>query len=99
MPRTVSGSTGALHRFFTVIGGVAAKRALVNGAIRISVEWHTKMLEFVHHLVGFAAHELNGILIAQPVRAFDGVVEVIVPVVFRHVAQAGTNATLCSHCV
>ncbi len=39
----VSGGAGALHGFFAVVGGVAAKRALVNGAVGVAVEWHAEV--------------------------------------------------------
>ena len=88
---------GTLHGLFAVVGGVAAKRALVDGAVRVAVERHAEVFELVHHLGCFTAHELDGVLVAQPVRALDGVVEVVVPVVLGHVAQRGRNAALCRH--
>ena len=94
MPCTVSRRTGALHRLLAVVGGVAAKRTLINRAIGVAVEWHTHVLEVVHHLGCFTTHELNGVLVTQPIRALDRVVEVVVPVVLGHVTQRGTNAAL-----
>ena len=40
------------------------------------------------------AHELDGILIAEPVRAFDGVVHVPAPVILAHVAERRADAAL-----
>jgi len=94
---TVGGGAGALHRLLAVVGGVAAKGALIDGAVRVAVERHAEMFQLIHHVGCFAAHEFDGILIAQPVAAFDGVVEVVVPVVLAHVAQRGGYATLCRH--
>jgi len=37
---------------------------------------------------------MNGVLIAQPVRALDGVVHVPLPVVTFHIAQSGVDAAL-----
>ena len=91
----VSGSTGALYWFFTVIGSVATERPLVNGSIRIAVERHAHVFQVVHHLGRFATHELNGILVTQPVGTLDGVVEMVVPVVLIHVAQRGSDPALC----
>ena len=85
---------GALHRLFAVVGGVAAEGALVNGAVGVAVERHAEVFELVHDFRCFAAHELDGVLVAQPVGALDGVVEVVVPVVFAHVAQRSGHAAL-----
>ncbi|MDT4860489.1 hypothetical protein FQZ97_950570 [compost metagenome] len=94
---TVRRGAGALHRLLAVVGGVAAERALVDGAIRVAVERHAEVFELVHDLRRFPAHELDGVLVAQPVRALDGVVEVVVPVVLAHVAERGADAALRGH--
>jgi hypothetical protein len=52
------------------------------------------MLQFDNRRDGFAAHIFDGVLIAQPVRALDGVVHVPAPVVLAHVAERGGNAAL-----
>ena len=78
----VGSSAGALHSFFAVVGSVAAKRALVNRAVRVAVKRHAHVLEVIDDLGRFAAHVFNGVLVAEPVGAFDGVIEVVVPVVF-----------------
>ena len=44
------------------------------------------MFQFDHRRHSFPAHVFDGILITQPVRAFDGVVHVETPVVFAHIA-------------
>ena len=93
----VGRGAGALHRLLAVVGGVAAEGALVDRAVGVAVERHAHVLELVHHLAGLAAHELDGVLIAEPVRALHGVVEVVVPVVLGHVAEAGADATLRRH--
>ena len=97
----VTGAVGrgasALHGLFTVVGGVAAKRALVNRAVGVAVKRHAEVFEFVHDLRCFAAHEFDRILVAEPVGALDGVVEVVVPVVVAHVAQRSTDAALGCH--
>ncbi|MNT24878.1 hypothetical protein D3C72_1603760 [compost metagenome] len=97
MAGTVSRGAGALHGLLTVVGGVAAERALVDGAVGVAVERHAEVFELVHDLGRFAAHELDGVLVAQPVGALDGVVEVVVPVVLGHVAQRCGDAALCRH--
>ena len=93
----VGRGAGALHGLFAVVGGVAAERALVDGAVGIAVERHAEVLELVDHLGRFAAHELDRVLVAEPVGALDGVVEVVVPVVLAHVAERGADAALRGH--
>ena len=93
----VGRGAGALHRLFTVVGGVTAEGALVDRAVRVAVKGHAEMFELVNDLRRLAAHELDGVLVAQPVAALDGVVEVVVPVVLGHVAQARTDTALRSH--
>ena len=93
----VSGGASTLHRLFAVVGGVSTERTLVDGAVRVAVKRHAHVLEVIHDLRGFTAHELDRILVAEPVRALDGVVEVVVPVVVGHVAQRGTDAALRCH--
>jgi hypothetical protein len=48
---------------------------------------------------GFLAHIFDGVLIAQPVRALDGVVHMKAPVILAHVAEAAEMppcaATVC----
>src|SRR5690625_5202689 len=94
MARTVGRRASALYGFFTKIGGMAAKGALIDGAIGVAVERHAKVLELVDSMVGLATHELDGILIAQPIGALDGVVHVPVPVVFAHVAERRPDTAL-----
>ena len=93
----VSRSAGALHGLFAVVGGVAAEGALVDRAVGVAVERHAHVFQVVDDLGRFAAHEFDRVLVAQPVGALDGVVEMVVPVVLGHVAQRGTNAALRGH--
>ena len=65
--------------------------------VGVAVEGHAHVLELVDHPGRFAAHVFDRVLVTEPVRALDGVVEVVVPVVLRHVAQAGTDAALRGH--
>ncbi len=97
MSRTVGCRAGPLYRLFAIVSGVAAKGALVNRPIGVAIKRHAHVFEFIDRPRGFAAHEFDGILIAQPVRTLDGVVEVIVPVVLVHVAQRCTDAALRGH--
>jgi hypothetical protein len=90
-------SAGALHGLLTVVGGMAAEGTLVDRAVGIAVERHAEVLELVDDVRRFAAHELDRVLVAQPIGTFDGVEEVVVPVVLAHVAQRGADAALRSH--
>ena len=55
------------------------------------------MLQLVHRLRSAAAHIFDGILVAQPVGAFDGVVHVPAPVVLAHIAERRRHAALRRH--
>ncbi len=55
------------------------------------------MLQLDHRGWRFLAHELDGVLVAQPVRPLDGVVHVPAPVVLTHVRQRRADAALCRH--
>lgn len=95
--RAVGGRAGALHGLLAVVGGVAAEGALVDRAVGVAVERHAEVLELDHDVGRLAAHELDGVLVTQPVGALDGVVEVVVPVVLAHVAERCGNAALRGH--
>jgi hypothetical protein len=43
------------------------------------------------------AHELDGILIAKPIRTLDGVIHMPAPIVFAHVREGCANAALRRH--
>src|SRR3546814_12959815 len=96
MTGTVGGGTGALYRLFAEVGGVPAERTLVNGAVRIAVERHAEVFKFVNGVGRFAAHEFDGVLVAEPVGTLDGIVHMPVPAVFAHVAQRRADAALRS---
>jgi hypothetical protein len=91
---TVSGGAGAAYRLFAEVGHVAAERALVDLAVVGTVERHAVVFELDHHFVGLLAHELDRVLVAEPVGALDGVVHVPRPVIFLGVAERGGNAPL-----
>src|SRR5690606_32147385 len=60
-------------------------------------ERHAVVFEFDHRGGRFLAHELDRILVAEPVRALDRVVEMEAPVVLAHVAERGADAALRRH--
>ena len=84
---------GALHRG-------AAERAQVKLAGVVAVEGDADVLE-VHHLAGrLAAHHLDRVLVAEEVRALDGVVGVRAPIVGdadRGVDAAGGRHRVRAH--
>ena len=91
----VGGGAGALRgRAFAELGGHAAERALVDAAVLGAGERHAVVLELVDGLDGVAAEVLDGVLVAEPVGALDGVVHVPAPVVRAHVAERGGDAAL-----
>src|SRR5690606_27668788 len=60
--------TGALDGFFAKIGGMPAKWTLIDGAVGIAIERHPEVLEFVNGIRRLTAHELDGVLVAEPIR-------------------------------
>ena len=84
----------ALNGLLTKVGGMPAKWPLINRAIRIPVEWHSKVLEFVDHLRRHPAHELDRVLVAEIIRPLNGVEHMPVPVVLAHIAQRSPNPPL-----
>ena len=94
----VGGSGRALRRrALAVLGGHAAERALVDAAVLRAAERHAVVLELVDRLRRVAAQVLDGVLVAQPVGALDGVVHVPAPVVRAHVAERRGDAALGGH--
>ena len=85
---------GALRDALAVVGGHAAERALIDLALLRARERYPVMLELDHRRGRHLAHELDGILIAQPVGAFHGVIHVPAPVILAHVAECGGNTAL-----
>jgi hypothetical protein len=90
----VGGRTGALGDAFAVVGRHAAERALVDLAFFSAGERHAPMVQFVDGGRRVAAQIFNGVLIAEPVSALDGVVHMPAPVVRAHIAERSRNAAL-----
>ncbi len=92
---TVRGSAGALNRRAgTEILHVAAERALVDLAFFITRKRHAVMFELIDRLRRFHDHVLHGVDITEPVGTLDGVIEVPLPAIRRHVLQRGGNTAL-----
>src|SRR5712692_9718586 len=92
----VGGGAGALRGALAVMGGHAAEWALIDLAIFLAArERQAPMLKLVDRLRRVAAQIFDGVLVAEPVGALDGVVHVPAPVVRPHVAERSRNPTLC----
>ena len=83
----VGGGASALRDAFAIVGRHAAERALVDLAFFSAGEWHAPMVEFVDRGRRVAAEILNGVLVAEPVSALDGVVHMPAPIVRSHIAE------------
>ena len=77
-----------------VVQALAAERALVDLAVLGPREGQAVRLELEDRARRLAAHVVDGVLVAQPVRPLDRVVHVPAPVVFGHVAERGVDAAL-----
>src|SRR5574340_229727 len=76
---------------------LAAEGTLVDGAVVEARERQPHVLEFVYCAGGLTAHELDRILIPQPVAALDRVVHVPFPAVVVDVGKRGGDAALRRH--
>ena len=90
------GGTGAAMGLaaLAVVEGLSTKGTLVDLAVLGTAERETELLQFQNGRGGLPAHVVDGILIAEPIRALDGVVHVPSPVVLGHVAQGGVHSAL-----
>ena len=82
---------GAMRRALAVVSRHAAERALIDAAVGGARERHAVVLELDDRGRRFLAHELDRVLVAEPVRPLDGVVEMEAPVVLAHVAERGAR--------
>src|SRR5262245_64856048 len=94
MAGAVGGGAGALRDALAVMRGHTAERTLVDLAVVAARERQAPMLELVDRVGRAAAHVLDGVLVAEPVSALDGVVHVPAPVVLAHIAERGGDAAL-----
>src|SRR6478609_10049683 len=97
MAGTVGRGAGALCNALAVVGGHAAEGALVDASFRSPRERHAIVFQLDHRSWRLLAHELDGVLVAQPVRALHGVVHVPAPVVLAHVGERSTDPALRGH--
>src|SRR6516165_7288048 len=97
MTGPVGGGAGAHRQLLAPVQGMAAKWALIDVAVFGARERHAEMLELDDRRHRVFAHVFDCVLVAEPVRAFDGVVHVPAPVVLAHISERGTNAALCRY--
>ena len=90
----VGGGAGALRDALAEFRRHAAERALIDLALLGARERHAPVVELVDGGGRVAAEIFDRVLIAEPVRALDGVVHVPAPIVRPHVAERGGNAAL-----
>ena len=91
----VGGVAGPHDRFARIFIGMAAKTALGDFAIGEAVKRQPHMFQFNNSRDGFFTQHIDGILIGQVIRAFNGVIGVPFPTVFFHICQGCANAALC----
>ncbi len=92
--RAVRGRAGALGGALAEVRRHAAEGPLVDAPFLRARERHAVMLELDDRGRGLLAQVLDRVLVAEPVRALDGVVHVPAPVVLAHVAECGADAAL-----
>jgi hypothetical protein len=90
----IGGRAGALGNSFSVLCRHATERTLIDASVIGAGERHTVVLELDNGGRRFLAHELNCVLIAEPVRAFNGVVHMPAPIVLAHISQRSADAAL-----
>ncbi len=90
----VGGGAGALRGALAEMRGHAAERALIDLAVFAARERQAPMFELVNRFRRVADHIFDGVLVAEPVRPFHGVVHVPAPVVLAHIAERGRDAAL-----
>ena len=88
---------GSLGRAFAEVGRHSAERALVDPPVLGAREGDPEVFELDDGGDRLAAHVLDRVLIAEPVRPLHRVVHVPPPVVLAHVAERGAHAALGRH--
>src|SRR5439155_17634568 len=92
------GGAGALRgRAFAHVLRHAPECALVNFAFGCAAEWQAGMLQLDDGSRCFARQIFDRVLVPEPVRPFDRVVHVPLPVIGAHVAEARGDSALCGH--
>ncbi len=95
MAGTIGRRAGTVgHVALGILRRMAAEPPLVDLAGLGAAERHAQMLEFDDGIDRLAAHIGDGILVAEPIRASDGIEHVPAPVVLFDVAERGADAAL-----
>ena len=92
--RAVGRSAGAVDLALTEFAGVPPKGPLVDASVLQPRKRKPHVLKLDHHRRRLAAHELDGVLIAKPVRPLHRVEHVVFPRILFNVAQAGPDPSL-----
>ncbi len=79
---------------FTELGHVATERALVNLAVLGARERHAVVLKLIDGRRRIACEILHRVIVAEPVRPFNGVVHVPLPGIGAHVLERCGDAAL-----
>lgn len=74
--------------------GLTSEGSLIDLSFLGSGEGHTVGFELQNGVRGLLSHVMNSVLVTEPVRSLDSVIEVPSPVVFVHVTQGGIDSSL-----
>ncbi|EJK91798.1 hypothetical protein UUU_11380 [Klebsiella pneumoniae subsp. pneumoniae DSM 30104 = JCM 1662 = NBRC 14940] len=91
---TVSRRRGTRRLFAAEVLRLAAKRALINTAIVKTRERQSHVLQLKNRFRAGLTHVFDGVLVADIVRPFYGVVHMPFPVIFMGVTERDGDATL-----
>ena len=94
MPGAVGCVAGPSHRAFAKVAGVAAEPALIDAALRGTVEGQPAIFQIINRLDGFFGQNFGRLLVHEIIAAFDGVEGMPLGFVLLHVAQCGADAAL-----
>ena len=94
MTGAIGGVTGASDRFAGYIVGVTAEVTLQDAAFGRAVKRQAHVFEFKHRINRLIAHEFDGILIAEIIRAFYRVIRVPFRMIFLGIAECCADAAL-----
>ena len=94
MAGAICRGAGALRDTLAVVRRHAAERPLIDPAVVGARKGYAVVLQLDDCSRRLLTHELDGVLVTEPVRALDGVVEVEAPVVLAHITERGRNPAL-----
>ena len=97
MAGAIRRGAGSLRDALAEVRGHAAERPLINPPVLGARKRHAVVFQFDDRGRRLLAHELDGILIAEPIRSLDRVVHVPAPIIGAHVAERRGDAALRRH--